>query len=225
MARLILVPTPIGNLGDITLRALEVLRTADFVISEDTRRSQILLKHFDIRTPLLSFHDHSPKEKLETLMEKVASANTACTITDAGMPAVSDPGFVLVRSAIEKGIPVEVLPGPSAVLPALILSGFPCDRFAFEGFLPRKPGKRREILAGYKKDKRTLVFFESPYKLCVRLEELREILGERPVAVIREISKKFEETIRGGVSRVLEEISKRKVLGEVTVVVKGYEEE
>jgi len=224
MSKLILVPTPIGNLEDITLRALSVLKSADMVLSEDTRRSSILLKHFEISTPLRSFHDHSSADKLSQVMDEIQSGKTVAYITDAGMPGVSDPGFVLVREAIRRDIAVEVLPGPSAVLPALVLSGLPCERFTFEGFLPQTGGKRAQILKGYALDKRTLVFFESPYKLLARLEEVQGILGDRPAAVIRELTKKFEEVLRGPISEILQKLKGRKILGEITVVVKGYEE-
>jgi len=223
MSKLILVPTPIGNLEDITLRALSVLKSADIILSEDTRRSSGLLKHFEITTPLKSFHDHSSPEKMDHIMERVEQGKTVAYITDAGMPGVSDPGFVLVREALRRGLAVEVLPGPSAVLPALVLSGLPCERFSFEGFFPQTGGKRAQILKGYAADKRTLVFFESPYKLIARLEEVEAILGDRQAAVVRELTKKFEEVLRGTLSEIRAKLKGRKILGEITVVVKGYE--
>ncbi len=221
MSRLILVPTPIGNLGDITLRAIEVLKTADLILSEDTRKSGILLKHFDIRTPLQSYHDHSSSNKLGRVIDNLKSEKTIAYITDAGTPAISDPGFVLVREAIRNDIPVEVLPGASAVMPAVVLSGLPCERFCFEGFLPQKAGKRKKILESYEKDKRTLVFFESPYKLLAHLEEVRAVLGDRKAAVVRELSKKFEEVVRGSLGEVIENFSKRRIKGEIVVIVEG----
>jgi 16S rRNA (cytidine1402-2'-O)-methyltransferase len=225
MSKLILVPTPIGNLDDMTLRAIQVLKSSDLILSEDTRRSLILLKNFEIHTPLQSFHDHSGPEKLKRIIEQVAAGKTVAYITDAGTPGISDPGFVLVREALKSGVPVEVLPGPSALLPALVLSGLPCERFVFEGFLPQKAGKRRKTFEEHVHDKRTLVFFESPYKLLAHLREALEVLGDRRAAVVRELTKKFEEIVRGRISELIQDLSGREVRGEIVVVVEGSERE
>lgn len=210
----------------MTIRAIEVLKSVDTIVAEDTRKSSILLNHYEIKKPLESFHDHSSPEKIDKIMRLIESGKTVGYITDGGMPAISDPGFVLVREALRRMITVEVLPGPSAVLAALVASGLPCERFVFEGFLPQKSGKRRAILEGLKSDKRTLVFFESPYKLLARLKELEEILGAtKRIVVARELTKMFEEVVRGSIQEVASHFSKSEVKGEIVVVVEGNRDE
>lgn len=220
MAKLVIVPTPVGNLGDITFRALEVLRTATWVIAEDTRVSGNLLRHFQISVPVKAFHkdnEHRVVEKVVSLIQE-ADGHVAM-VSDAGTPGISDPGFLLVRTCLEHGVEVECLPGPTALVPALVVSGFPCDRFIFEGFLPHKKGRQTRILS-WKDETRTVVFYESPHRLVKCLEQLCEFLGaERPISVSREISKKFEETVRGTTSEVLAHFQENEPRGEFVIVV------
>ena len=222
---LYLVSTPIGNLGDITLRAAEVLREVDFVICEDSRRSGMLLKHLGIRKPLRVYHDHSPKAKERMIMDELEGGCRAALVTDAGTPLVSDPGFGLVRSAIEAGIRLEALPGPVAFVNALVLSGLPANEFTFAGFLPQKQKARKDSLARLAGETRTLIFYESPYRLLKTLADMREVLDDRKASVSREMTKKFEETVRGTLSEILEHFQKGKVLGEFVIVVAGKQDE
>ncbi|MEM1044026.1 MAG: 16S rRNA (cytidine(1402)-2'-O)-methyltransferase [Bacteroidota bacterium] len=219
---LYLVPTPIGNLEDVTLRALRILKEADLVACEDTRTSGVLLGHYGIETPRTSYHDHNERQKAPRLVERMQAGETVALVTDAGSPGVSDPGFYLVRACLQAGLPVEALPGPTAFVPALALSGLPTDRFAFEGFLPAKKGRqtRLQSLAG---EERTLVFYESPHRLVKTLGQLAEHLGpDRPAAVARELTKKFEEVERGTLADLAGRFGERpKVRGEIVLVVGG----
>jgi 16S rRNA (cytidine1402-2'-O)-methyltransferase len=220
---LYLVPTPIGNLEDITLRALRVLREADVVACEDTRTTSVLLQHYDIETPRLSYHDHNERQRAPQLVERMLAGETVALVSDAGSPGISDPGFFLVRECLQAGVRVEALPGPTAFVPALVLSGLPTERFAFEGFLPPKKG-RQTRLAAVALEERTLVFYESPHRLVKTLGQLAEHLGpERPAAVARELSKAFEEVARGTLAELQEEFGKRdRVRGEIVIVVGGH---
>jgi 16S rRNA (cytidine1402-2'-O)-methyltransferase len=221
MSKLTLVPTPIGNLGDITLRALEVLREADLVLTEDTRKTGRLLKYFGLTKTTRSHHKFNEHGTLESLVSQLAAGTSMALVTDAGTPGISDPGFLLVRTCIEKGIPVETLPGPTAFVPALVNSGLPCDRFVFEGFLPQKKGRNRRLeeMAG---EKRTMVLYESPYRLARTLEQLAGILGpERKAAVSRELSKLHEETVRGTLDELHRHFAEGQVKGEIVLVVEG----
>jgi 16S rRNA (cytidine1402-2'-O)-methyltransferase len=220
---LYLVPTPIGNLEDITLRALRVLREADVVACEDTRTTSVLLQHYDIETPRLSYHDHNERQRAPQLVERMLAGETVALVSDAGSPGISDPGFFLVRECLQAGVRVEALPGPTAFVPALVLSGLPTERFAFEGFLPPKKG-RQTRLAAVALEERTLVFYESPHRLVKTLGQLAEHLGpERPAAVARELSKAFEEVARGTLAELQEEFGQRdRVRGEIVIVVGGY---
>lgn len=221
MGKLILVPTPIGNLKDITLRAIEVLQTADAVIAEDTRVTGKLLKHLGISKPLVSFHVNNEHKKITELVEQLEAGQTMALVTDAGTPAISDPGFLLVRACLEQGIEVETLPGPTAFIPALVNSGLPADRFTFEGFLPHKKG-RQTRLDLLKDEPRTMIFYESPHRLLKTLNQLAETLGpDREVSVSRELTKMYEETVRGTLSEVLTHFENGTVKGEFVVVVKG----
>lgn len=221
MAKLILIPTPIGNLGDITLRALETIKAVDFVLSEDTRVTGRLFKHFGIQKEMVAFHQHNEHKKLEGIVDRIASSETVGLLSDAGTPAISDPGFLLVRACIERDIDVECLPGPVALIPALIQSGFPCDRFVFEGFLPHKKGRLKKLEA-IKDEERTIVFYESPYRLVRLLEQIREVMGgDRLVSVSRELTKLYEENARGPVEEVLAHFSAKTVKGEIVVVIHG----
>ena len=219
--KLFLVPTPIGNLEDITLRAIRVLKEADLILAEDTRTSGKLLKHFEIDTPMMSYHMHNEHKVVDRIVERINQGEQIALISDAGTPGISDPGFLLVRASIENEIRVECLPGATAFVPALVNSGFPCDKFVFEGFLPPKKGRqtRLKLLA---EEKRTLIFYESPHKLLKTLGQFSEYFGEdRIISVSRELTKIFEETIRGTIKEVLEHYSKHPAKGEIVLVLKG----
>lgn len=218
---LYLVATPIGNLSDITLRALEILKTVDVVACEDTRHTGLLLKHFEIKKQLQSFHEHSKDSKRFLLIDLLQSGKSVALVSDAGTPLVSDPGFPLVRQAIENDIRVESIPGPSAVISALIVSGFACEPFAFFGYLPNKEKKRRETLESVKNEEKTLIFYESPFRLVKALKEIAEIFKTRRIAVVRELTKKFEETVRGTADEVFCHFEKRKIQGEFVIVIEG----
>lgn len=221
MSKLFIVPTPIGNLKDMTLRAIEVLKEVELILAEDTRTSGKLLKHFEIGTPLQSHHMHNEHKSVERLINKLKSGVTIALISDAGTPAISDPGFLLTRACIEHGIEVECLPGATAFVPALVNSGLPNDKFVFEGFLPVKKGRqtRLQILA---EETRTIIFYESPHKLIKTLTNFCEYFGEnRPVSVSRELTKLYEETIRGTAKEVLEHYTKKPPKGEIVIVIGG----
>jgi len=224
MGKLYIVPTPIGNLKDMTFRAIEVLKEVDLILAEDTRTSGKLLKHFEINTPTQSHHMHNEHKTLDGLIDKLKSGMTLALVSDAGTPAISDPGFLLTRACIENNIDVECLPGATAFVPALVNSGLPNDKFVFEGFLPVKKGRqtRLKILAT---ETRTMIFYESPHKLIKTLTNFCEYFGEdRPISVSRELSKLYEETIRGTVKEVLEHFSNKPPKGEIVVVVAGYDD-
>lgn len=221
MGKLYLVPTPIGNLEDITLRAIKVLKEVDVVLAEDTRTSGKLLKHFDIGTPLQSHHMHNEHKQVEALVQKLKGGATYALISDAGTPAISDPGFLLTRACVENNIEVECLPGATAFVPALVNSGLPNDRFVFEGFLPIKKG-RQTRLQQLAEESRTMVFYESPHKLLKTLAQFVEYFGEdRPVSVSRELTKLYEETVRGTLAEVLQHFTEKSPKGEFVVVVGG----
>jgi 16S rRNA (cytidine1402-2'-O)-methyltransferase len=221
MSKLILVPTPIGNLGDITMRALEVLRTASLILAEDTRTTRILLDHYSIRAPLRSHHKFNEHRSLDSLCENIAKGTVTALVSDAGTPGISDPGFLIVRQCIEREIPVEVLPGPTAFIPALIISGLPCDRFCFEGFLPQKKGRQKRITS-LASEERTMVFYESPFRVVKTLEQLASVLGnERRASVSRELTKKFEETVRGTLASLAKHFAETAPRGEFVIVVAG----
>ncbi len=218
---LTLVPTPIGNLQDITLRALEVLKTCDLVLAEDTRTSRILLRHFGIEKRILSHHQHNEHHALKEIIRLLQEGQHIALVSDAGTPGISDPGFLLVRECLREGLEVNCLPGPTAFVPALVLSGLPCDRFVFEGFLPQKKGRQSRLLA-LKEEERTMVFYESPFRLVKLLEECIEHFGaERLASVSREISKMFEETQRGTLQELKTHFEEKGVKGEIVVVVGG----
>ncbi len=221
MGKLYIVPTPIGNLKDMTFRAIEVLKTVDLILAEDTRTSGKLLKHFEINTPLQSHHMHNEHKTVEGLVHKLKSETSMALITDAGTPAISDPGFLLSRACIEHGIEVDCLPGATAFVPALVNSGLPNDKFVFEGFLPVKKG-RQTRLQFLSEEPRTMIFYESPHKLIKTLSNFCEYFGEeRPVSVSRELTKLYEETIRGSAKEVLDYYTKKPPKGEIVIVVGG----
>ncbi|MFM9007251.1 MAG: 16S rRNA (cytidine(1402)-2'-O)-methyltransferase [Bacteroidota bacterium] len=221
---LTLVPGPIGNLQDITLRALEVLKNADVILAEDTRTSRVLLDHFGIQKRLLAHHQHNEHQAVAEIIRMLESGQHIALLSDAGTPGVSDPGFLLVRACVQAGIAVSCLPGPTAFVPALVMSGLPCDRFVFEGFLPQKKGRQSRWVA-LREETRTMVFYESPYRLLKLLQEACEHLGaDRPASVSREISKLYEETTRGTLEEVLLHYTEKGVKGELVVVIGGAED-
>lgn len=218
--KLYLVPTPIGNLADMTYRAVEVLKNVDLILAEDTRTSGYLLKHYEIGTPAQSFHAHNEHKKVEEAIEKLKEGKSIAQISDAGTPGISDPGFLLVRAALANDIEVDSLPGATAFVPALIKSGFPCDRFVFEGFLPHKKGRQTRIEA-MKGESRTVIYYESPHRLLKTLQQFKEILGDRNVSVSRELTKKFEETVTGTIDEVLTFFGTKSIKGEFVIVLEG----
>lgn len=221
MSKLYLVPTPIGNLEDITLRAIRVLKEVDFILAEDTRTSGKLLKHFEISTPMYSHHMHNEHKSIEGVINRLRNGETCALISDAGTPAISDPGFLLTRACVQHQVEIECLPGATAFVPALVNSGLPNDKFVFEGFLPVKKGRqtRLKLLA---EETRTMIFYESPHKLIKTLTHFVEYFGaERQVSVSRELTKMFEETIRGTASEVLAYYTNKPPKGEIVVVVEG----
>ena len=221
MAKLYIVPTPIGNLEDITLRAIRVLEEVDFILAEDTRTSSVLLKHLHIDKPLRSHHKFNEHATVRTVAEAIEAGKNVALISDAGTPGISDPGFLLVRTCVEEGIAVETLPGATACIPALVQSGFPCDRFCFEGFLPQKKGRMKR-LTELAEESRTIVFYESPFRVVKCLEQLAEVFGpERMVAVSRELTKKFEQTVRGTLSEVIAHFKSQQPKGEFVIVLAG----
>ncbi len=224
MAKLYLIPTPIGNLEDMTLRAIRVLKEVDFILAEDTRTSGNLLKHFGIETPVYSHHIHNEHKTVEGIVARLKEGATGALVSDAGTPAISDPGFLLVRACIANSIAVECLPGATAFVPALVMSGLPAQRFAFEGFLPDKKG-RRQRLEELAEETRTMIFYVSPHKLAKTLDEFIHHFGEnRQASLSREISKLHEETIRGSLKEVEQQVAARTLKGEMVLVVAGRSE-
>jgi len=216
---LYLVPTPVGNLEDITFRAVRVLKEVDLVACEDTRTSRVLLDRYQIGTPCVSYHDHNERQRAAELVRKMQDGKSVALISDAGSPGISDPGFFLVRECIRVEIPVTALPGPTALIPALAISGLPCERFCFEGFLPTRKG-RRSRLDKLADEDRTMVLYESPHRIGRTLADLAATLGpDRKAAVIRELSKRFEETTRGTLAELASAFAERRVRGELVVVV------
>ncbi len=221
MSKLYIVPTPIGNLDDMTMRAVKVLQEADCILAEDTRTSGILMKHFDIKTRMQSHHKFNEHKTVEAIVERLLAGETIALVSDAGTPAISDPGFLLVRESRKAGIPVECLPGPTAFVPALVDSGLPCDRFTFEGFLPQKKG-RAPRLAELAAETRTMIFYESPFRLVKTLTQMSEVFGpERRVSVSREISKLHEETFCDTFQEVIAHYTQNEPRGECVIVVAG----
>ena len=221
MSKLYIVPTPIGNLDDITLRAIKTLEEADYILAEDTRTTAFLLKHLGIEKKLYSHHKFNEHATAASVAEAIGEGRTVALVSDAGTPGMSDPGFLLVRPCVEAGIEVETLPGATALIPALVQSGFPCDRFCFEGFLPQKKGRTKR-LQELSTESRSLIFYESPFRVVKCLEQLAEVFGaERKVSVSRELTKKFEQTVRGSIAEVLEHFREHEPKGEFVIVVAG----
>lgn len=221
MSKLFLVPTPIGNLEDITFRSIRILNEVDLILAEDTRTSGKLLKQFDIKPPMQSFHMHNEHKVLDKMIDKLKMGIKIALISDAGTPGISDPGFLLVRACVEDGIDTECLPGPTALIPAIVQSGFPTDRFIFEGFLPPKKG-RKTRLKRWSEETRTIVFYESPHKIVKTLSQLQEFVGgDRRLSISRELSKKFEETVRGTVNELILHFTNNAPKGEFVIVLEG----
>ena len=221
MGILYIVPTPVGNLEDMTLRAIRLLKEVDLILAEDTRTSGILLKHFDIRNPLMSHHKFNEHGTSAAVVSRLLAGENVALISDAGTPGISDPGFFLVREAVKAGVEVQCLPGATAFVPALVSSGLPCDRFVFEGFLPQKKGRktRLEELAA---ETRTMIFYESPYRLVKTLQQFAEVYGaERQVSVCREISKVHEESVRGTLAEVIAHFTATEPKGEIVIILAG----
>lgn len=221
MSKLYLVPTPIGNLEDMTFRAINVLKEVDFILAEDTRTSGKLLKHYEIGTQMHSHHMHNEHKSIEGILNRIRNGETCALISDAGTPAISDPGFLLTRACVENNIEVDCLPGATAFVPALVNSGLPNDKFVFEGFLPVKKGRQTRLLL-LAEETRTMIFYESPHKLIKTLNSFVEYFGaDRQVSVSRELTKMFEETIRGTATEVLAHYTNKPPKGEIVVVVEG----
>ena len=218
---LYIIPTPIGNLEDITLRALRILKESSLVLAEDTRTTRVLLDHYDIHTHMESYHKYNEHGKLAYVADRLQAGETVALVSDAGTPGISDPGFLVVRECVRQGIEVECLPGPTAAIPALVVSGIPCDRFVFEGFLPQKKGRSTRI-ASLAEEKRSMVFYESPYRVLKTLEQLMAVLGShRQVAVCRELTKVHEEIVRGTLEEVVSPFRTHAPRGEFVIVVEG----
>lgn len=221
MSKLYLIPTPVGNLEDITLRALRLLKEVDVILAEDTRTTAKLLKHYEIGTPLLSHHKFNEHQQVDRIAERIEKGENIALVSDAGTPGISDPGFLLTRTCVERGIETECLPGATAFVPALVNSGFPCDRFCFEGFLPQKKGRQKKLNA-LTDESRTMIFYESPYRLVKALEQMAEVFGpNRYACVAREISKMFEEFKRGTLEELAAWYTQRGVKGEIVLIVAG----
>jgi 16S rRNA (cytidine1402-2'-O)-methyltransferase len=218
---LYIVSTPIGNLEDITYRAVRVLTEVSVIAAEDTRHTKTLLSHYQIHTPLTSYHDFNKEEKAAVLIARLKEGNSIALVSDAGTPTISDPGYFLINQAILAEIPISPIPGPSAVIAALSVSGLPTDRFAFEGFMPRKKGARAKKLMALQSDPRTLVFYESPYRVLGLLEDIEAVFGKRRMTLCREMTKKFEEVMYGQIEEIIQKLGNKKLLGEFTVVVDG----
>lgn len=223
IGKLYMVPTPIGNLKDMTFRAVEVLNEVDTILSEDTRTTGVLLKHFEISTKQASYHMHNEHKVLAGLVERLKAGENMALVTDAGTPGISDPGFLLVRECAKEGVPVETLPGATAFVPALVNSGLPCDRFTFEGFLPQKKGRQTKFQQ-LAQEERTMVFYESPHRLIKTLTQMKEFWGERQASVSRELSKLHEENINGTLTELIDYYTNKGVKGEIVLVVAGYAE-
>lgn len=223
MGILYVVPTPVGNMEDMTFRAIRILKEADMVLAEDTRTSGVLLKHYDIQNHLMSHHKFNEHGTSAGIVERLKAGATVALISDAGTPGISDPGFFLVREAVRAGVEVQCLPGATAFVPALVSSGLPCDRFAFEGFLPPKKGRQTK-LDSLKEEPRTMIFYESPYRLLKTLQQLAEVMGaDRQASVCREISKVHEESVRGTLEEVIAHFTETEPRGEIVIIVAGFD--
>ncbi|GAB1421183.1 16S rRNA (cytidine(1402)-2'-O)-methyltransferase [Anaerolineales bacterium] len=224
MSILYIVPTPIGNLEDMTLRAIRILKEVHLILAEDTRTSRVLLNHFEITTPMSSYHEHNKIGKIESILESLQMGDIAL-ISDAGTPGISDPGYELIQAAIAAGVTVVPLPGANAVLPALVASGLPTDRFTYLGFLPRKEKALHDFLEQYSQSPQTMIVYESPHRVLEALQAIERVFGQRQICVAREISKMFEEFVRGDVSSVIQHFQDQNPRGEITIVIAGASED
>ena len=213
--------TPIGNLEDITLRCLDVLKKVDLIAAEDTRHTEILLNHYQIRKPSTSYHKYSKEKKVEHILQLLQEGKKIALLSDAGMPGICDPGYEIIRKAIENSITIIPIPGVSALTTALVVSGFALERFVFEGFVPRKKGEKRRFFLNLKDEERTIVFYETPHRIKDTLNTLKEVMGDRRIVIARELTKKFEEIIRGKLSSVADSLNNREIKGEITLVLEG----
>ncbi|HON53648.1 MAG TPA: 16S rRNA (cytidine(1402)-2'-O)-methyltransferase [Bacteroidales bacterium] len=220
MPTLTVVPTPVGNLQDITLRAIETLKNATLILAEDTRTTGFLLKHLGISCPMLSYHKFNEHSRVTQLIDRITNEPATVLVSDAGTPGISDPGTILVKACIEAGITVSCLPGPTAFVPALVMSGFATDRFCFEGFLPHKKGRQTKLLQ-LQDEERTIILYESPHRIVKTLEQILEFIGNRNVAIVREISKIYEEAIRGDVMSVIQHCKQKPLKGEIVLILEG----
>jgi len=224
LGSLYIVATPIGNLEDITFRAVRILGEVSLIAAEDTRHTQKLLSHYDIHKPLTSYHDHSKEEKAEVIVARLKQGDSVALVSDAGTPGISDPGYYLINRALEEGIAVVPIPGPTAALTALSASGLPTDSFVFEGFLPSRRSQRLRKLEGLKGETRTIIFYEAPHRILDCLKDMAEVLGDRRAVLARELTKIHEELIRGGIGDIINNISARVLKGEITIIVEGMRE-
>lgn len=219
-----MVATPIGHLGDITLRALDVLAKVDIIACEDTRHTSILLNHYQIKTKLISYYEYNKQKQTPKLINLLKAGKSIALVSDAGTPGISDPGYYLIREAIKEKIAIFSIPGPSAVIAALVISGLSTASFVFEGFLPKREGRKRKKLAELKNEKRTIVFYESPYRLLRTLCLIYELFGDRQIVVVRELTKKFETVLRGRINEIINEIKNQSIKGEIVIVLQGVNE-
>jgi 16S rRNA (cytidine1402-2'-O)-methyltransferase len=221
---LYIVSTPIGNLADITIRALEILKNVDLIACEDTRHTSILLNHYNIKNKLTSFHEYNKKERTPEIIELLEQGKSTALVSDAGTPGISDPGFYLIREAIARNLSVIPVPGPSALISALVISGLASDRFCFEGFLPKRGGRKNKKLDALKNETRTMVFYDSPFRVLDSLRDMLEIFGDRKIVLVRELTKKFEAILRGTISEIIVQLENKKIKGEIVLVVEGENE-
>lgn len=220
---LYIISTPIGNLQDITLRALDVLRKVDIIACEDTRHTGLLLKHYNIKNRLISFYEYNKKTRTPELINMIKHGASVGLVSDAGTPGISDPGFYLIRTAIAENILVTAIPGPSALLTAIVISGLPSDRFVFEGFLPKREGRKRKKLMELKDESRTMIFYDSPHRIIKSLATIQEFFGDRKAVLAKELTKKFETVLRGNISEIIAQLADKKIKGEIVLVVAGKE--
>jgi len=223
-AGLYIVSTPIGNLEDITLRALSVLKEVDLIACEDTRRTGLLLAHYQIKNRLISYHEYNKLQRTPEILELLRQGKSVALVSDAGTPGISDPGFYLIRAAIEKNYRMIPIPGASAILAGIVISGLPSDRFAFEGFLPKREGRKMKKLEDLKLEPRTMIFYDSPNRVKRTLNDMLEIFSDRRIVLVRELTKKFEETLRGKISEIIEILEQRELKGEIVLIVEGWNE-
>jgi len=221
---LYIVSTPIGNLKDITLRALDTLKNVDLIACEDTRHTGLLLNHYNIKNKLTSFHEYNKKERTPEIISLLKQGKSVALVSDAGTPGISDPGYYLIREAIKENLTIIPIPGPSALLAALVISGLPSDRFVFEGFLQKREGRKHKKLESLKTESRTMIFYDSPFRILYSLHDMLEVFGDRNIVLVRELTKKFETVIRGKISGIIKELEEKKPKGEIVLIIEGNNE-